>query len=616
MKKYFTLLALMMLGIVTANAATIKYALSEGDTFTSGQTVEVKDGDNVIATITYGETGGADFTAAVKASNIEGYTAMTAGNDVNGNKTGGTFYTIVPKVDAKIAVAVCLNADKKFYIEEDGTALSDYNGITKAEKYYGTFEFDATADKAYKFYCAGSKLGFFGFEMTPAESDVPAEVKAAREQLQNVIDMAEAFAADELATQIAAAKAAVDGTDIAAMQTAMNTLAMAAIPLASGVLKDTKQFATTYGYTEVSAAVDATQAAILTTDMTKIQAALNALIEKAIPAAQDAISKIEGYAKTLNDKNLNDAISKAKISLASGNIKNIIADIKAIEEPFIAATQSFVEKVQAENIEDAAVQTALADVIAAVGDKEPNIVTIGNAVKELISAYEAYQNAQRPEITFAENNVYYWESPSVVKVDDKEYPGFVTENGGTAVGTATDGRVNYPQAGYNTICLNGKNDFSTYVVTITLNEGVTLKTGDEIAITAFRNKNETGKTSGAKLKFDSGTTITTGDGTEFVNLNEAVATSSEYASEPNTVTITVPEGGDGSKKIVMTRSYGGTNLFITKIDISRPGETVGISQVNSEAAAQNAAIYNLNGQRVMNAQKGLYIINGKKMLMK
>lgn len=83
---------------------------------------------------------------------------------------------------------------------------------------------------------------------------------------------------------------------------------------------------------------------------------------------------------------------------------------------------------------------------------------------------------------------------------------------------------------------------------------------------------------------------------------------------PNTVTIKVPETGDGSKKIVMTRSYGGTNLFITKIDISRPGETVGISQVNSEAA-QNAGIFNLNGQRMMNVQKGLYIINGKKVLV-
>ena len=171
MKKILSLLALMMLSIVGANAETVKYALSEGDTFTSGQTVEVKNGaGDVVATITYGESGGADFKAAKAYTGIEGYTAYTEGNGTNGNKEGGTFYTITPKIDATISVAVCLNADKAFFIEEDGTALEAYNGIKVDAKYYGTYEFDATADKAYKVYCAGSKLGFFGFEMTTAEA--------------------------------------------------------------------------------------------------------------------------------------------------------------------------------------------------------------------------------------------------------------------------------------------------------------------------------------------------------------------------------------------------------------------------------------------------------------
>ena len=43
-------------------------------------------------------------------------------------------------------------------------------------------------------------------------------------------------------------------------------------------------------------------------------------------------------------------------------------------------------------------------------------------------------------------------------------------------------------------------------------------------------------------------------------------------------------------------------------------ETTGISTV--KAAAVNGAIYNLNGQRVAKAQKGLYIMNGKKVVLK
>ena len=152
---------------------TVTYALSTGDNFTSGQTVEVKNAaEDVVATITYGESGGNNFKAAKTDSHVSGYTAYTEGNGTNGEKAGGTFYTITPKVDAKITVAVVLNADKSFYIEEDGVALADYNGITVGNKYYGTYEFEATAGKAYKVYCAGSKLGFYGFEMAISSIDL------------------------------------------------------------------------------------------------------------------------------------------------------------------------------------------------------------------------------------------------------------------------------------------------------------------------------------------------------------------------------------------------------------------------------------------------------------
>ena len=157
--------ATQMLNNISRRASVaVTYALSEGDTFTSGQTVEVKEGNEIVATITYGEAGGADFKAAKADSHVEGFTAFTEGNGVNGNKAGGTWYTIKPTYAGSIDVAVVLNADKAFYIEEDGTALTDYNGITKDAKYYGTFTFNVSAGKSYKIYCSGSKLGFYGFK--------------------------------------------------------------------------------------------------------------------------------------------------------------------------------------------------------------------------------------------------------------------------------------------------------------------------------------------------------------------------------------------------------------------------------------------------------------------
>jgi surface protein len=168
MRKKLSLLLVALMAVVTgtwADNPKVTYALAEGATFTSGQSVDVKDGEKLVATITYGEEGDgyADFKAATKNSSVEGFTAFTEGNGVNGNKAGGTFYTIVPKFDGTIEVAVVLNKDKAFYIQKDGTALDGYNGMTVGEKYYGTYSFPVVAGSSYKVYCSGSKLGFYGF---------------------------------------------------------------------------------------------------------------------------------------------------------------------------------------------------------------------------------------------------------------------------------------------------------------------------------------------------------------------------------------------------------------------------------------------------------------------
>lgn len=167
-KSLLTLVALFAISTGAWAQTTVKYALTSDLTISSGTTVEVKDGTDVVATITYSETGGSDFTtkATTNISALDGYTAYTEGNEKNGDKTGGTFYTIVPAYDGTIDVAVILSASKPFYILEDGTALTDYNGITKSDKYYGTFSFAVSKDKAYKLYCSSGKLGFYGFEYT------------------------------------------------------------------------------------------------------------------------------------------------------------------------------------------------------------------------------------------------------------------------------------------------------------------------------------------------------------------------------------------------------------------------------------------------------------------
>ena len=164
--------------------------------------------------------------------------------------------------------------------------------------------------------------------------------------------------------------------------------------------------------------------------------------------------------------------------------------------------------------------------------------------------------------------LYSWESPD----------GTIVETGGTATYENGDGdRLNYKQTfkiseevtvNYYTMCLNGKkaniNDATASAnaghMLITLNEE--LQEGDEIAITAFLNKNESKKSS-AWVVFEKGDAIDSGDFSDESNLGM------DNTLSPTTKTITVAAGNAGSKTIKLTRGTTGTNLFITKLVISR-----------------------------------------------
>ena len=140
---------------------------AENIVFASGTTVDVKDADgDVVATLKYGEEGGDDFVKT-KSYSLDGngypvYKYYTEGNGTNGNVAGGTFYTIVPQFDGTIDLAVIINKDKTLIVEEDEVALEGFEKQT--EKLYGIQTFNVKAGKSYKCYVSGSKMGFYGFD--------------------------------------------------------------------------------------------------------------------------------------------------------------------------------------------------------------------------------------------------------------------------------------------------------------------------------------------------------------------------------------------------------------------------------------------------------------------
>ena len=164
--------------------------------------------------------------------------------------------------------------------------------------------------------------------------------------------------------------------------------------------------------------------------------------------------------------------------------------------------------------------------------------------------------------------VYSWESPE----------GTVIESGGTIAYVMGEGdRLNYSNAGYHSICLNGKKgnladetaSANAGHMVITLNEA--LQEGDSIYVTGYRNKNADGKGASIYFLYENGTAVN--DTQVYTNIcaDDADPDYDDDGAEPTTHGYLIPVEAAGSKTITLTRNSASTNLFITKFVIVRQG---------------------------------------------
>ena len=236
---------------------------------------------------------------------------------------------------------------------------------------------------------------------------------------------------------------------------------------------------------------------------------------------------------------------------------------------------------------------ATLDFSAAPATKSIKVVFSGNNQEDVW--FKVYYN-DGSEQPAGSKTIYSWVSPD----------GTVVETGGKATGT-DEARVNYSNAGYYTISINkNKGNVDTDYVLITLDEA--LQAGDVISITAYRNK-DTNANGTLYMLFENGAEIDEGTEEVWNNIHP------DYAQEPNTRTYTIGAEA-GSKSFKINRSATGTNVFITKLEITRGGST-GIESVKKAGVkAESNVIYNLSGQRVDADYKGIVIKNGKKFVQK
>ena len=113
--------------------------------------------------------------------------------------------------------------------------------------------------------------------------------------------------------------------------------------------------------------------------------------------------------------------------------------------------------------------------------------------------------------------------------------------------------------------------------------------------------------------------------TEPGDLDNSALTLRRYSKElPSSQWSTLPlEWWPAASNVTLNRTYGylqfpnANAAREAKIFIQEPdGSYTAINGVNADASVNDDAIYNLSGQRVNKAQKGIYIKDGKKVLVK
>ena len=433
-------------------------------------------------------------------------------------------------------------------------------------------------------------------------------IAAAKEYLPKLGDIAEGLNDETLNTAYAAAQELLAKESITPEElgAAMQNIITAAKAVAPAHLQNLRGYAVKYGQDGTATLVDNALAAIEAGNVAQIIATMTAVKEAATPLATSILTQIIGYAQSY--AGFADDVTAAQAVLEGGNYITMITTAKALYDKLIAAANDYVASAKAIPTEGkVGVDDLNAAILAAeqaLAALDSDFGAINTAIANLVAAVKAFNDANKPAP--AESNSYSWESPA----------GEVIEAGGTIAYVNGDGdRLNYKNGDYYTICLNGKKDnlddetasANAGHMVITLDNA--LQEGDAIAMTAFVNKNESKKAS-AYIVFENGTKMEGEVYSDEANINPA------FNGVPTTKVMDVPATAAGSKTITLTRSQTGTNLFITKLVIAQKSNLpTGISTVKSNDRL-NGTIYNLNGQKVNMAQKGLYIVNGKKVIVK
>lgn len=182
----------------------------------------------------------------------------------------------------------------------------------------------------------------------------------------------------------------------------------------------------------------------------------------------------------------------------------------------------------------------------------------------------------------------------------------------------------YTDVATTTVTINPASSYSLQLSNGKVTNATNKKINDKVAVLSFSVKNYGTKTYNEDIRIFSLIKNTDNDYYGYAAINDVPVSLTALQSKQMQVEIPLLKDGsywfsivyksDGKFKDVNDNTS--LNLFTYQVVVPDEPDPVELSVENIQTAKQGQTIYNLNGQKVDKAKKGLYVVNGKKVVIK
>lgn len=213
-----------------------------------------------------------------------------------------------------------------------------------------------------------------------------------------------------LGIDTSAAEALLEKGDAASdveLASALLTLTQTAIPAVKEVMGTLKAYMSTFASTAAEALQEdfaKLEADINNGDIAAVKTDIATLMVNGKPYLQQDIAKLESHAEVINNEAITADVAAMKAAVEEGSFASLLTAVKQFEADFLAIAPTFVAGIEtaveeykaAGKIGTDELEAAVTAAKTALAAEDKTIVTVGLAVRNLIVAVKAFEEANKP----------------------------------------------------------------------------------------------------------------------------------------------------------------------------------------------------------------------------